>query len=216
MGVLGELGDLPKMQRRHWRPRHSSSVDVSAQGSPAHQPQAGIESESEMRGESSREELCVHFAPQPSVKPSGTSSSSISTAVSSPTKLMSPPALAPSGAQESGAAAVTGSGPGPGPGPSAGGGGLSARHAATRGAAAARLSASSTPDLLANNCPTCGAPIEEYDEETIALCIVCLSAFVQRAPILAAPLLLDMVQIVARYGSFTCSYFVLWILDRFL
>ena len=52
--------------------------------------------------------------------------------------------------------------------------------------------------LLVDKCGECGAVLESYDEETISLSIVCLATFIHREPTLAAPLLLDMLQCVAR------------------
>ena len=47
-------------------------------------------------------------------------------------------------------------------------------------------------------CTDCGVLLEEYDDDTISLAIVVLSTLVHRDPELAAPLLLEMLQVVAR------------------
>ena len=69
-----------------------------------------------------------------------------------------------------------------------------------------RPNAGNAAELVVNACPKCKQPIEEFEEETIALCMICLSAFVQRTPTLAAPLLLDLLQAVAEYAYFTFSF----------
>lgn len=48
-------------------------------------------------------------------------------------------------------------------------------------------------------CRDCGAVLEEYDEETLALAVVVLSMFIHLSPDLAAPLLLEIMQSVGRY-----------------
>ena len=50
-----------------------------------------------------------------------------------------------------------------------------------------------------SRCADCGALLEEYDDDTISLAIVVLSTFVHRDPELAAPLLLEMLQVVGRW-----------------
>ena len=52
--------------------------------------------------------------------------------------------------------------------------------------------------LQVDRCPQCNAVLESYDEDCISNCIVALATFIHREPALAAPLLLDMLQIVAR------------------
>lgn len=49
-----------------------------------------------------------------------------------------------------------------------------------------------------DRCRDCGAILEEYDEETLALAVVVLSMFTHLSPDLAAPLLLDIMQSVGR------------------
>ncbi len=52
--------------------------------------------------------------------------------------------------------------------------------------------------IVVDRCPDCNAVLEQYDEETISLCVVCMATFIHREPALAAPLLLDMLQAAAR------------------
>ncbi|KAI4892270.1 hypothetical protein NFI96_000535 [Prochilodus magdalenae] len=52
------------------------------------------------------------------------------------------------------------------------------------------------PTNMADRCRDCGAVLEEYDEETLALAVVVLSMFIHLSPDLAAPLLLDIMQSV--------------------
>ncbi len=49
-----------------------------------------------------------------------------------------------------------------------------------------------------DRCPKCHAVLEAYDEDVISMCIVALSCFIHREPALAASLLSDMLQSVAR------------------
>lgn len=60
----------------------------------------------------------------------------------------------------------------------------------------------SIPQLCVHwiRCRDCGAVLEEYDEETLALAVVVLSMFIHLSPDLAAPLLLEIMQSVGRYG----------------
>ncbi|XP_041469783.1 protein unc-79 homolog [Lytechinus variegatus] len=57
--------------------------------------------------------------------------------------------------------------------------------------------------MALTKCTDCGALLEEYDDDTISLAIVVLSTFVHRDPELAAPLLLEMLQVVGRVASAT-------------
>uniref|UniRef100_A0A8C1WI19 Unc-79 homolog, NALCN channel complex subunit n=1 Tax=Cyprinus carpio TaxID=7962 RepID=A0A8C1WI19_CYPCA len=60
-------------------------------------------------------------------------------------------------------------------------------------------------------CRDCGAVLEEYDEETLALAVVVLSMFIHLSPDLAAPLLLEIMQSVGRYTLFSvcvCSMLI--------
>ncbi|KAM9466038.1 protein unc-79 homolog isoform 1-T1 [Clarias gariepinus] len=61
------------------------------------------------------------------------------------------------------------------------------------------------PTNMADRCRDCGAVLEEYDEETLALAVVVLSMFTHLSPDLAAPLLLDIMQSVGRLAS-SASY----------
>lgn len=54
-------------------------------------------------------------------------------------------------------------------------------------------------------CRDCGAVLEEYDEETLALAVVVLSMFIHLSPDLAAPLLLEIMQSVGRYARITAA-----------
>lgn len=54
---------------------------------------------------------------------------------------------------------------------------------------------------LVDRCRDCGAVLEEYDEDTLGLAVVVLSMFIHLSPDLAAPLLLDIMQSVGRYGA---------------
>ena len=53
--------------------------------------------------------------------------------------------------------------------------------------------------MQVDRCPQCNAVLESYDEDTVSLSIVCLATFIHREPALAAPMLLDTLQCVARY-----------------
>ncbi|XP_013379281.1 protein unc-79 homolog [Lingula anatina] len=54
---------------------------------------------------------------------------------------------------------------------------------------------------IIDRCPECKAVLEQYDEDTISLCIVCMEAFVHREPSMSAPYLLDMLQAVTRIAA---------------
>uniref|UniRef100_A0A8C1LUR0 Unc-79 homolog, NALCN channel complex subunit n=1 Tax=Cyprinus carpio TaxID=7962 RepID=A0A8C1LUR0_CYPCA len=67
------------------------------------------------------------------------------------------------------------------------------------------------PTTMADRCRDCGAVLEEYDEETLALAVVVLSMFIHLSPDLAAPLLLEIMQSVGRYTLFSvcvCSMLI--------
>lgn len=53
-------------------------------------------------------------------------------------------------------------------------------------------------DLELDSCPECGTSLEQFDEETLNLCIVVLSTFVHQSPSMAMPFLLRMLESVAR------------------
>ncbi|XP_016115504.1 protein unc-79 homolog [Sinocyclocheilus grahami] len=57
------------------------------------------------------------------------------------------------------------------------------------------------PTTMSDRCRDCGAVLEEYDEETLALAVVVLSMFIHLSPDLAAPLLLEIMQSVGRLAS---------------
>lgn len=50
-----------------------------------------------------------------------------------------------------------------------------------------------------DRCTECGTILEEYSDEEIGLCIIILGTFIHREPALAAPLLPDILSIVAKY-----------------
>ena len=54
---------------------------------------------------------------------------------------------------------------------------------------------------LLDKCASCNSTLEQCDESVISLGIVCLGTFIHREPALAAPMLLDMLQTVARYNQ---------------
>ncbi|XP_074630271.1 protein unc-79 homolog isoform X2 [Acropora palmata] len=56
----------------------------------------------------------------------------------------------------------------------------------------------SNGDLDLDHCPDCRASLEQFDEETLNLCIVVLSTFANQNPAMAMPFLLRMLQCVAR------------------
>lgn len=56
-------------------------------------------------------------------------------------------------------------------------------------------------NIMADRCPECHAILEQYDEETIGLCIIVLSTFIYREPALAMPTVLDSLQTVARIAA---------------
>jgi len=53
-------------------------------------------------------------------------------------------------------------------------------------------------DLELDSCPECGTSLEQFDEETLNLCIVVLSTFVYQSPSMAMPFLLRMLECVGR------------------
>lgn len=53
-------------------------------------------------------------------------------------------------------------------------------------------------DLELDSCPECGTSLEQFDEETLNLCIVVLSTFAHQSPSMAMPLLLRILECVAR------------------
>ncbi|KAK9889170.1 hypothetical protein WA026_004451 [Henosepilachna vigintioctopunctata] len=61
-----------------------------------------------------------------------------------------------------------------------------------------RSSSRINEECVSERCPECGAIREEYSDEEIGLCIVILGTFIHREPSLAAPLLPDILSIVAR------------------
>ena len=53
-------------------------------------------------------------------------------------------------------------------------------------------------DLDLDSCPDCGTSLEQFDEETLNLCVVVLSTFVHQSPSMAMPFLLRMLECVAK------------------
>ncbi|KAK3579717.1 hypothetical protein CHS0354_000200 [Potamilus streckersoni] len=58
-------------------------------------------------------------------------------------------------------------------------------------------------NTLMERCTECNAVLEQYDDDTIGLCIVVLSTFIHREPSLATPMLLEILLSVSRIAS--CS-----------
>lgn len=54
---------------------------------------------------------------------------------------------------------------------------------------------------MVERCPQCHAILEKYDDDTISLAIVCMSCFIHREPVLAAPLLFDMLNAASRIAA---------------
>ena len=51
---------------------------------------------------------------------------------------------------------------------------------------------------VVERCPDCSAVLEQYDDETIGLCIVVLATYIHREPSLATPVLLESLIAVSR------------------
>ncbi|CAN8031368.1 unnamed protein product, partial [Ixodes persulcatus] len=77
--------------------------------------------------------------------------------------------------------------PGPGPTPSK----RSGRPPSSR----------SGEDAVPDRCPECAVALEQYSDEELGLCVVLLATFVHRQPSLAAPLLPEILRVVARVAS---------------
>lgn len=56
-------------------------------------------------------------------------------------------------------------------------------------------------EAVPERCPECALPLEHYGDEELGLCIVLLATFVHRQPALAAPLLPEILRLVARVAS---------------
>ncbi|BFZ12415.1 hypothetical protein BsWGS_15454 [Bradybaena similaris] len=56
-------------------------------------------------------------------------------------------------------------------------------------------------NILVERCSECNAVLEQYDDDTLGLCITALATFIHREPGLATPMLLDMLQCVSRIAS---------------
>lgn len=74
---------------------------------------------------------------------------------------------------------------------------LLAKQQTTKKAAATRHG----ENVMVERCSECNAVLEQYDDDTIGLCITNLATFVHREPGLATPKLLDMLQCAARSGT---------------
>ena len=74
------------------------------------------------------------------------------------------------------------------------------------------LSTSEEPEFSADTCAECGLALEQFDEETLNLCVVVLSTFVHQNPSMAIPLLLRILQSVGRCVCCPSLFFLL--LDR--
>ncbi|XP_015463394.3 protein unc-79 homolog isoform X1 [Astyanax mexicanus] len=77
----------------------------------------------------------------------------------------------------------------------------SSSHSGRTDRSEARVELDVLLSLNDERCRDCGAVLEEYDEETLALAVVVLSMFIHLSPDLAAPLLLDIMQSVGRLAS---------------
>ena len=53
---------------------------------------------------------------------------------------------------------------------------------------------------MVERCPECNAVLEQYDDETIGLCIIVLATYIHREPSLATPVLLESLIAVSRYA----------------
>lgn len=51
---------------------------------------------------------------------------------------------------------------------------------------------------MVERCPECNVVLEQYDDETIGLCIIVLATYIHREPSLATPLLLESLIAVSR------------------
>ncbi|XP_028968019.1 protein unc-79 homolog [Galendromus occidentalis] len=73
------------------------------------------------------------------------------------------------------------------------------------------VSSSSVPrpadDIVLDRCSDCGAIIEHYAHDEIGLCIVALATYIHREPSLAAPIMPDMLRVVAKIAQ---QYFYAW------
>lgn len=52
---------------------------------------------------------------------------------------------------------------------------------------------------MVERCADCNAILEQYDDETIGLCVVVLATYIHREPSLATPMLLESLIVVSRY-----------------
>ena len=79
------------------------------------------------------------------------------------------------------------------------------------------VSSSSVPrpadDIVLDRCSDCGAIIEHYAHDEIGLCIVALATYIHREPSLAAPIMPDILRVVAKIAQ---QYFYSWQSERFV
>lgn len=57
-------------------------------------------------------------------------------------------------------------------------------------------------ECVNERCSECGTIKEEYSDEELGLCIVALGTFIHREPALAAPMLPDILSIVAKVATY--------------
>ncbi|XP_070180605.1 protein unc-79 homolog isoform X2 [Littorina saxatilis] len=69
------------------------------------------------------------------------------------------------------------------------------------GAKKAQSNARYGENVMVERCSECNLVLEQYDDETIGLCITVLATFIHREPTLATPMLLNMLQCVSRIAS---------------
>ena len=53
-------------------------------------------------------------------------------------------------------------------------------------------------NVMVERCSECNLVLEQYDDETVGLCVTVLATFIHREPTLATPMLLNMLQCVSR------------------
>ena len=60
---------------------------------------------------------------------------------------------------------------------------------------------------MVERCPDCNAVLEQYDDDTIGLCVVVLATYIHREPSLATPMLLKSLIAVSRFNiAEFCSF----------
>lgn len=53
-------------------------------------------------------------------------------------------------------------------------------------------------DKVCHRCSECGSELEEYNDEEIGIMIIILNTFIHREPVLAAPVLPEILTVVSR------------------